>query len=494
VTDIQEPNPSPCLEMAHVLFMDIVAYSRLPMDEQTRLISKLQQIVRGTAEFARAQKRRQLLRLPTGDGMALVFFANAEAPVRCAIEISRSLRDNSELKLRMGVHTGPVQRVEDINANRNVAGGGINIAQRVMDCGDAGHILVSSTHAEVLGHVSSWSAMLHDLGEAEVKHGVRVHLYNLYNQEAGNPDLPKKISVQRAAPSEAATKVRKKNLLSIVTGSVAALALALVGGWLFYAHKAHALSATDTIVLADFMNRTGDAVFDDALRQGLSVGLAQSPFFNILSDQKIRDTLKLMGRAPEERLTPDIARDLCQRTNSKAYLNGSIASLGSQYVVGLNAVNCRTGDSLAQEQVRAEGKEQVLKALDEATIKLREKVGESLGMIEKFDVPISEATTSSLEALKAYSLAGQALNEEGTYPRPFHCTNGRSNSIPISRQPIRISRRVISTLASLNWRLKTTRRPMTCATESANAKSSALRPSIMRMSRGICRRLRRATN
>ena len=184
----------------------------------------------------------------------------------------------------------------------------------------------------------------------EVKHVVRVHLYNLYKEEAGNPELPKKISVQRAAPSEAATKVRKKNLLSVVIGGVAALALALVAGWLFYAHKAHALSATDAIVLADFTNRTGDTVFDDTLRQALSVELAQSPFFNIVSDQKIRDTLKLAGRSPGERLTPDLTRDLCQRTGSKAYLGGSIANLGSHYVIGLSAVNCRSGDSLAQEQ------------------------------------------------------------------------------------------------------------------------------------------------
>jgi tetratricopeptide (TPR) repeat protein/class 3 adenylate cyclase len=421
VTDIQEPNPSPCLEMAHVLFMDIVAYSQLPMDEQTRLVGKLQQIVRSTTEFVRAQKRRQLLRLPTGDGMALVFFGNAEAPVRCAIEISRALRDNSELKLRMGVHTGPVQRVEDINANRNVAGGGINIAQRVMDCGDAGHILVSSTHAEVLGHVSSWSAMLHDLGEAEVKHGVRVHIYNLYNEDAGNPELPKKISVQRAAPSEAATKIRKKNLLSIVIGGVAALALALVGGWLFYAHKAHALGATDTIVLADFTNKTGDAVFDDTLRQGLSVGLAQSPFFNLLSDQKIRDTLKLMGRAPEERVTPQIARDLCQRTHSKAYLSGSIAGLGSQYVIGLKAVNCSTGNVLAEAQEQAAGKEAVLKALDSAAVNLRSKLGESLSSVEKYATPLAEATTPSLEALKAYSLGYKATSAKGdTAALPFY--------------------------------------------------------------------------
>jgi class 3 adenylate cyclase len=176
--------------MAHVLFMDIVAYSQLPMDEQTRLVGKLQQIVRGTAEFGRAQKRRQLLRLPTGDGMALVFFGDAEAPVRCALEIGRVVREQSDLKLRMGIHTGSVQRVEDINANRNVAGGGINIAQRVMDCGDAGHILISKSVADALDQVSTWKTALCDLGEVEVKHGLRIHLYNLCSQEAGNRKLP----------------------------------------------------------------------------------------------------------------------------------------------------------------------------------------------------------------------------------------------------------------------------------------------------------------
>jgi eukaryotic-like serine/threonine-protein kinase len=418
VTNTQGPNPSPCLEMAHVLFMDIVAYSRLPMDEQTRLVGKLQQIVRSTTEFARAQKRRQLLRLPTGDGLALVFFGDAEAPVRCAIEISRALRDNSELKLRMGIHTGPVQRVEDINANRNVAGGGINIAQRVMDCGDAGHILVSGTHAEVLGHLSSWRAMLHDLGEAEVKHGARVHLYNLYDEEAGNSELPRKISAQKAEPSEAVTKARKKNPSPIVIAVVAALALALVGGWLLYARKTHALSATDTIVLADFDNKTGDAIFDDTLKTALNVSLRQSPFLSVLSDQQVAETLKLMTRPADTELTPAVTRELCQRAGSKAYIAGSIGSLGSEYVLGLKAVNCQSGDTLAQEQVTAASKEKVLQTLGEAASKMRGELGESLATVQKFDVPLEQATTSSLEALKAYSLGAKAYSQKAVAASP----------------------------------------------------------------------------
>jgi serine/threonine protein kinase len=182
------------LEMAHVLFMDIVAYSRMPMDQQEESLRHLQDKVRGTSEFTRAQASNQLIRLPTGDGMALVFFDDPEAPVRCAFELGRALRQETSFQLRMGIHTGPVYRVADINANRNVAGGGINIAQRVMDCGDGGHILGSGTVAEVLSQVSTWNTTLHDLGEVEVKHGLRIHVYNLYTDNVGNKEVPKKIS------------------------------------------------------------------------------------------------------------------------------------------------------------------------------------------------------------------------------------------------------------------------------------------------------------
>ena len=195
---------APALEMAHVLFMDIVAYSTLPMEQACDVLSKLQDSVRDTATFARAQRKDRLICLPTGDGMALVFFGDPESPVCCARELTQALRQHPEIKLRMGIHTGPVYRVADINANRNVAGGGINMAQRVMDCGDAGHILVSNAVAEVLVQLSTWSPFLRDLGEVEVKHGVRVHIYNLHTGEAGNPELPQKLRTVAAEPQQEA--------------------------------------------------------------------------------------------------------------------------------------------------------------------------------------------------------------------------------------------------------------------------------------------------
>src|SRR5258707_2106085 len=179
--------------------MDIVAYSKLPMDHQRQLIGELQKTVRLTSEFTRAKSAEKLISLPSGDGMALVCFGDREAPCRCALEVSRTLRNHSETGLRMGIHTGPVYRVADINANRNVAGGGINMAQRVMDCGDSGHILVSKTVADVLMQVSDWAEHLHDLGDAEVKHGVKVHIVNFYTDEVGNPELPQKLKKQMAA-------------------------------------------------------------------------------------------------------------------------------------------------------------------------------------------------------------------------------------------------------------------------------------------------------
>ena len=186
----------------------------------------------------------------------------------------------------------------------------------------------------------------------------------------------------------------------------AAILVAAIGGWLYFrSHQtATALTEKDTIVLADFDNKTGDAVFDDTLKQGLSVQLEQSPFLDLVSDSKVNQTLKLMGRPAGDRLTPEVAREVCQRTGSKAMLTGSIAGLGSQYVIGLKAVNCNTGDVLAEAQEQAAGKEAVLKALDAAAVSLRSKLGESLSSVQKYATPVEEATTPSLEALKAYSL------------------------------------------------------------------------------------------
>jgi serine/threonine protein kinase len=188
------------VEMASVLFLDIVSYSMQPMERQSRLLTELQGIVRGTEDFKISNSCGNLISLPTGDGMAMVFFHDPIAPVRCAMEISEALKQHPELQLRMGVHSGPIYRHADIKDELNVLGGGINIAQRVMDCGDAGHILVSKSVADVLSQLSGWSENLHDLGECQVKHGVTVHLYNVYTNENGNPALPAKF---RMKPAEA---------------------------------------------------------------------------------------------------------------------------------------------------------------------------------------------------------------------------------------------------------------------------------------------------
>jgi eukaryotic-like serine/threonine-protein kinase len=210
-----------------------------------------------------------------------------------------------------------------------------------------------------------------------------------------------------------ATKSTGRRWMAI--SALAAVAVALgVGGWLYFARKAQALTEKDTIVLADFANSTGDAVFDDTLKTALSIALNQSPFLNVLSDNKVAATLKLMTRPRDTKLTPDVARELCQRAGSKAYLAGSIASLGSQYVLGLKAVNCQSGDPLAEEQVTAESKEKVLDTLGQAATKLRGELGESLATVQKLDVPLAQATTSSLEALQAYSLGNKAQNEKGS--------------------------------------------------------------------------------
>jgi serine/threonine protein kinase/tetratricopeptide (TPR) repeat protein len=197
--------------------------------------------------------------------------------------------------------------------------------------------------------------------------------------------------------------------------ALAVLVIAAVIGIFFsFRHRpSHALTEKDTIVLADFANSTGDGVFDDTLKTALNVSLRQSPFLNVLSDGKVAKTLQLMTRPVGTKLTPDVARELCQRAGSKAYLAGSIGSLGSQYVLGLQAVNCQSGDPLAQEQVRAASKEKVLDALGAAVSRLRSELGESLATVQKFDVPLEQATTPSLEALKAYSLARKALREKG---------------------------------------------------------------------------------
>jgi DNA-binding winged helix-turn-helix (wHTH) protein/tetratricopeptide (TPR) repeat protein len=221
----------------------------------------------------------------------------------------------------------------------------------------------------------------------------------------------------RSAPAQAQVenKARFRWLLTIAAG-VMVPALAASAWWWFASHKQKTLTDKDRLVLADFENTTGDAVFDGTIRQALAVQLEQSPFLSLVSDATVRQTLRLMNQPPDARLTPDVAQQLCMRTGSAAVLNGSIAKLGNQYVLGLRVSNCRTGDSLVQEQVTAEGKEEVLKALAQAASYVRKRLGESVGTVEKYNTPLEEVTTPSLEALHAYSLGRTTLIDREDHP------------------------------------------------------------------------------
>src|SRR5678816_3621963 len=208
------------LEIAHVLFIDTVGYSKLSINDQHAAVEELNRIVRASEQFQRAEAANRLTRIPTGDGMVLVFYTNPEAPAQCAVEISGALKEHPRLLLRMGIHSGPVSGVVDVNEQANLAGAGINMAKRVMDSGDAGHILLSKHVAEDLEEYQQWRPLLHDLGTCEVKHGARVSVTNLYSDEVGNPQLPSKF-------------LALKKYRSHVRWAKAAIALLVVAAFIF---------------------------------------------------------------------------------------------------------------------------------------------------------------------------------------------------------------------------------------------------------------------
>src|SRR5947207_4012533 len=219
-----EVKPKVQVEIGHVLFIDVVGYSTLSVNEQHQIQQQLNEIVRGTERF-RAAPEDKLTTLPTGDGMALVFFTSPEAPVECAIEISSELKRYPQFELRMGIHSGPVSRTTDVNQRTNIAGAGINIAQRVMDCGDAGHILLSKRVADDLAQYGEWQPCLHELREVEVKHGVRVALVNFFSDGFGNSKTPAKII--------RAKQIRRRRLLLWLAAILLFLLFATVGSWIW---------------------------------------------------------------------------------------------------------------------------------------------------------------------------------------------------------------------------------------------------------------------
>jgi TolB-like protein/class 3 adenylate cyclase/Flp pilus assembly protein TadD len=244
-----EPTLDLTLEIAHLLLIDVVGYSKLLVNEQVDVLRELNRIVRNTESFRAAEASGKLIRVPTGDGMALLFFRTPEEPVRCALEISQTLRDRPHIQVRMGVHSGPVNQVTDVNDKTNIAGSGINVAQRVMDCGDAGHILLSKHVAEDLAQYRDWQPYLRDLGECEVKYGLRLHLFNLWKDGLGNPQVPEKLRRRRWKQDPAAVRPLSQPRLpkALLAVALAGSVLALVVASLIFFHRAPTRAITSTV-------------------------------------------------------------------------------------------------------------------------------------------------------------------------------------------------------------------------------------------------------
>src|SRR5207253_6540981 len=267
-------------EIGHVLFIDIVSYSKMLITEQSELLQTLKQIGRGPEQFRLAKAEGKLLGLPTGDGGALVFRTSPEAPVLCAIEISRELKRHPELRVRMGIHSGPVNQITDLNDQANIAGAGINIAQRVMDCGDAGHILLSKHVAEDLEQYPRWQPYLHHLGECEVKHGVRVGIVNLSADQVGNPQLPKKFQ---------ALKTHRARLRWTEAAVALLILAAIVAGFAFLLRRPapSALGIVKkSIAVLPFANLSDDkqnAFFADGVQDEILSNLAKIADLKVIS-------------------------------------------------------------------------------------------------------------------------------------------------------------------------------------------------------------------
>jgi TolB-like protein/class 3 adenylate cyclase/Tfp pilus assembly protein PilF len=327
------------LEIAYVLFIDIVGYSKLVTSEQHRLLELLNQIVRGSEHFRAAEAKSRLISVPTGDGMALVFYNTPEAPVECALEVNSAASEHPELKLRMGVHSGPVSGVIDVSGRSNIAGAGINIAQRVMDCGDAGHILVSKHMAEDLEQYGHWKRHLHDLGECEVKHGIRVAVVNLYTEEHGNPEVPQKF---RHARKGATPVVRKKKGRGwMIAAAVILVAALIVGGVLlsrrsgFLGNAATAAIPDKSIAVLPFESLSedkGNAYFADGIQDEILTRLSKIADLKVIS----RTSTQHYKSAPEN--LPAIARQL----GVAHILEGSVQKAGNAVHINVQLIKAAT--------------------------------------------------------------------------------------------------------------------------------------------------------
>jgi len=347
----EQQKPDLTLEIAYLLLIDVVGYSKLLVNEQIEFLQQLNQIVRSTESFRTAETSGRLIRVPTGDGMALIFFRSPEEPARCALEISQALKSHPHIQLRMGVHSGPVNQTTDVNDRSNVAGAGINVAQRVMDCGDAGHILLSKHLADDLAHYRHWQPYLHDLGECEVKHGLRLHIVNLYKEGLGNPAVPEKLRRGKRWKQAASVTIRPvsgprwpKSLL-IITLLLSALALAI--SFSIFLRRGAITQATSpatfvpekSIAVLPFENRSEDkanAYFADGIQDEILTRLS-----------KIAD-LKVISRTSTQhyKSAPENLREIARQLGVAHVLEGSVQKSGDAVRVNVQLIKAANDSHL----------------------------------------------------------------------------------------------------------------------------------------------------
>ena len=321
------------LEIGHVLFIDIVGYSQLSNNEQSKLLSELNAVVRSAESFRLAEAEGKLVRLPTGDGMALIFRHSPQEPVRCALEISQGLKTHPELRVRMGIHSGPVNQVADVNERANIAGAGINIAQRVMNCGDAGHLLLSKHVAEDLQHYSEWRLYLHDVGQCEAKHGEVISIVNLYTSELGNPEPP------RLKRPQSEVRRRRRNALLFAGASL--VVLAAVG--LFLLPRASARKIDKSIAVLPFQNLSDEkenAYFADGIQDDILTNLSK------IGDLKVISRMSVMSYRGDGVRN---AREIGKALGVASLLEGSVRRIGNRVRVSVQLINANNDEHIWAE-------------------------------------------------------------------------------------------------------------------------------------------------
>jgi TolB-like protein/Tfp pilus assembly protein PilF len=388
-------------EIGHVLFIDIVGYSKLLINEQSEQLQELKEIVRGTEQFRLAEAEGKLLRLPTGDGGALVFRTTPEAPVLCAVEISRALKNHPDLRVRMGIHSGPVSEITDLNEQANIAGAGINIAQRVMDCGDAGHILLSKHVADDLEQYPRWRPYLHELGECEVKHGVRIGVVNFYRDEIGNPQVPKQL------------KVLQKHRARMRWAAIAAALLLLIGvvtAFVIVSKKsAQSISTISekSIAVLPFENFSEDkafAFFADGVQDEILTDLAKIADLKVISRTSV-----MQYKNTATRNLPEIAQAL----KVAHVLEGSVQRSANRVRVSAQLIDARN-----DTHVWAEKYDRDLADVFAIQSEIAEKIADQLQakLSPKEKTAMAERPTSDLAAYDLYLRAKELIYDSDVYP------------------------------------------------------------------------------